>query len=195
MSGTIPSISSLLDSSKIETANAHADAVAGRLATAEAALKAAADAVTSAKDAVQADVASAAQGNTVNPAASQAALAAAQQKHDFALSLTIELERQHAEAQGAKVKAAGEAYKPVFDKGVALRMQAAQQADAARASLEAAKTVAAQGAQFIQAAWHGGYPQTVDGAVLGLPPARPDRAHRREVRTADEEAGIWNVAP
>lgn len=196
MSGTISSISSLLDSSKIETANAHADAVAGRLATAEAALKAAADAVTSAQDAVRADVASAASGNSVDPAANQAALAAAQQKYDFQLSLVSELERQMAEAQSAKIKANGAAYAPVFNEGVQLRMQAAKQADDARASLEAAKELSAQGAAFIRSAWDGGYPRNgIDGAVLGLPPARPDRAHRREVRDAVEEAAIWGVTP
>lgn len=186
MSGTIPTIGSLVDQSKMKTAHDAVIALGNRLKTAEAALKTAADAVDSAKAAVQADVVSAAQGNSVDPTANQAALAAAQQKYDFALSLVTELESQVATAHAAKIEAQGAAFKPVFDEGVKLRVQAAQQADAARASLKAAKELSAKGAAFIQAAWENRYPRNdVDGAVL----------YPREVRTADDEAAIWGVSP
>lgn len=181
MSGTYPSIPSLIDNTPVTTATTQQVALSARLETAKTALTTATAALATAQAAVKADITSAAAGNTVDPTANAAALATATTQANFAAALVDELESLIASGVRSLSAAQGQSYAAVFNQGVTMRIAAAQQADAAKASLASAVQLYGQAANYIQAAWQAGYPKTVDGAVL----------YPREIRSEAAEAALW----
>lgn len=122
-------------------------------------------------------------------AAAQAAVVTAETALRFATDRVPVLERGLADARQAQRLAYTESYRPTWDAGVAVRLAAAEAADAANAALAQAHAEAARGAQMIQAARARGFgermdPMTFSHALAKLLPAAEETAKWEELSNA-----------
>lgn len=129
-----------------------------RLERAQADLSARNADLVAADSAFSAHVASVAAGDATADERQMQAINTATNQRDFQVRLVDELARQREQAEKDYIAAIGQAYVPMYRKGLAQRLKAAQDADAARAALFRAEGAFRSASSMIEAARHKGAP-------------------------------------
>ncbi len=139
-----------------------------------------------AEDALEHAIGAALSGATVNKVALHRAAADAAAAVQFNERLLGRLQEKIDHARVARIEAEGESYRPIYDAGRAVRLEAAKRGDAARAELEAASKEFHRGTAMIQSAYalRCKHPESITSDLLVQP-----------LRTEADERQLWAAVP
>ena len=187
-----------MKSDVVLTAIAQKESVESRLATERTALDACNAAVSAAEKALTDSVRLVADGSASTDPGKILAVAEAIALRDFQLRLVNELARRADEAQAKHIRAIGLAHIPLYQKGLAMRLKAAQDADTARAALFRAEGAHRTGTSMIQRARQHGAPDPhgdVRNMIAGnMKTGLVATEELHADHTASHERAIWQGA-